>query len=84
MLNERDLKGIYVPVVTPFSLNEELDLDSYVSYVGKLIAKDIQGLVINGTTGEDPTVSWEEVVDLVQTTKKHEAETYIRCHRYGN
>ncbi|SFL77133.1 4-hydroxy-tetrahydrodipicolinate synthase [Paenibacillus sp. 1_12] len=69
MLNEQDLKGIYVPVVTPFAPNEELDLDAYQNYIGKLLAKDIQGLVINGTTGEAPTVSWEEVVELVQTTK---------------
>jgi 4-hydroxy-tetrahydrodipicolinate synthase len=69
MLNERDLKGIYVPVVTPFLPNAELDMDSYQSYLGKLLEKEIQGLVINGTTGESPTVSWEEVVDLVQTTK---------------
>ncbi|MGF7034861.1 4-hydroxy-tetrahydrodipicolinate synthase [Paenibacillus mucilaginosus] len=70
MLNERDLKGVYVPVVTPFLPNAELDLDSYRNYVEKLLEEDIQGLVINGTTGESPTVSWEEVVELVTTTKE--------------
>jgi 4-hydroxy-tetrahydrodipicolinate synthase len=69
MLNEADLKGIYVPVVTPFFTNEELDLDSYRSYLQELSAHDIQGLVINGTTGESPAVSWEEVESLVQATK---------------
>jgi 4-hydroxy-tetrahydrodipicolinate synthase len=69
MLNERDLKGVYVPIVTPFLPNTELDLDSYRNYLGRLLEQEIQGLVINGTTGESPTVSWEEVVDLVQMTK---------------
>ncbi|WNQ13988.1 4-hydroxy-tetrahydrodipicolinate synthase [Paenibacillus aurantius] len=69
MLNEQDLKGIYVPVVTPFLPNGELDMDSYRNYLGGLLEQEIQGLVINGTTGESATVSWEEVVDLVQTTK---------------
>ncbi|MEX1029133.1 MAG: 4-hydroxy-tetrahydrodipicolinate synthase [Paenibacillaceae bacterium] len=68
-LNEKDLKGIYVPVVTPFLSNEELDLDSYRNYLEKLLAHEIQGLVINGTTGESPTVAWEEIVQLVKATK---------------
>ncbi|WP_426448267.1 4-hydroxy-tetrahydrodipicolinate synthase [Paenibacillus sp. S-38] len=70
MLNERDLKGIFVPVVTPFLPNAELDMDSYRNYLGKLVEQEIQGLVINGTTGEAPTVSWEEVAALVHTTRE--------------
>ncbi|QWU14703.1 4-hydroxy-tetrahydrodipicolinate synthase [Paenibacillus sophorae] len=69
MLHERDLLGIYVPTVTPFLPNEELDLDSYQHYLEKLLSHNIQGLVINGTTGESPTLSWEEVTALVQMTK---------------
>ncbi|UVI29412.1 4-hydroxy-tetrahydrodipicolinate synthase [Paenibacillus spongiae] len=69
MLREEDLKGIYVPVVTPFLSDEALDLDSYRNYLGQLLRHDVQGLVINGTTGESPTVSWNEVVELVQAAK---------------
>jgi 4-hydroxy-tetrahydrodipicolinate synthase len=69
MLTEADLRGIYVPVVTPFSTDEELDMTSYQNYVERLLQHDIQGLVINGTTGEAPTVSWEEVAALVHMTK---------------
>lgn len=68
MLTERDLAGVYVPTVTPFKSNEELDLDSYHNYLEKLLNHDIQGLVINGTTGEAPTLLWEEVTTLVQAT----------------
>lgn len=78
MLHEQDLKGIYVPVVTPFLPNEELDLDSYRNYLGKLLSHNIQGLVINGTTGESPTVSWEEVTALVQVTKDRLSMTQKR------
>ncbi|MDF2923931.1 MAG: dihydrodipicolinate synthase [Paenibacillaceae bacterium] len=69
MLSESDLRGIYVPVITPFLSNEEIDLDSFRNYIGALLAHEIQGLVINGTTGESPTVSWDEVEELVQITK---------------
>lgn len=68
-MNQQDLQGIYVPVITPFLPNGELDPDSYRTYVGKLLAHNIQGLVINGTTGESPTVTWEEVTALTMATK---------------
>ncbi|GAA0835343.1 4-hydroxy-tetrahydrodipicolinate synthase [Bifidobacterium pullorum subsp. gallinarum] len=70
MLNEQQLHGIYVPVITPFSQDYELDLISYQRYVENLLTHDIQGLVINGTTGEAPTVTWEEVVRLTGETRR--------------
>ncbi|NBD24596.1 4-hydroxy-tetrahydrodipicolinate synthase [Paenibacillus glycinis] len=69
MLKSEDLRGIFVPVVTPFSPDDSLDLQSYDRYAGSLLDHGIQGLVINGTTGEAPTVSWEEVRELVRRTK---------------
>lgn len=71
MLNETKLSGLYVPTVTPFNSNEELDWDSYRHYLETLLQHDIQGLVINGTTGEAPTLSWEEVLHLVKITKEY-------------
>lgn len=68
MLNEKDLRGIYVPVVTPFRTDGKLDLDAFRKYIEHLLGQEIQGLVVNGTTGESPTVSWEEVAALVQGT----------------
>jgi 4-hydroxy-tetrahydrodipicolinate synthase len=64
MLREENIRGIFVPVVTPFSPDESLDVASYDRYITDLLAHDIQGLIINGTTGEAPTVSWEEVREL--------------------
>ncbi|WP_078433650.1 4-hydroxy-tetrahydrodipicolinate synthase [Metabacillus halosaccharovorans] len=71
MLKEKDLSGIFVPTVTPFKSNEELDWDSYNRYLKSLLHHDIRGLVINGTTGEAPTLSWKEVEDLVRVTKQY-------------
>jgi 4-hydroxy-tetrahydrodipicolinate synthase len=71
VLKDTDLSGIYVPTVTPFNSNEELDWDSYRNYLESLLQHDIQGLVINGTTGEAPTLSWEEVSNLVKITKEY-------------
>jgi len=70
MLSAAELKGIYVPVVTPFLSNGELDLVSYRRYVKHLLETDIEGLVVGGTTGESPTISWEEVEALVLATRE--------------
>ncbi|MBO7746308.1 4-hydroxy-tetrahydrodipicolinate synthase [Paenibacillus sp. MWE-103] len=69
MLTEQQLHGIFVPVVTPFAADGALDQASYDRYLGALLARDIQGLVVNGTTGESPTVAWSEVESLVRWTK---------------
>lgn len=69
MLTEAEVKGIYIPVVTPFKADEELDRESYVQYLEHLLAQPIQGLVVNGTTGEAPTVVWDEVEELVRLTQ---------------
>lgn len=66
MMNQRDLQGIYVPVITPFLPDGTLDMRSYRAHVKKLLAHGIQGVVVNGTTGESPTVSWEEVTALTE------------------
>ncbi|MBM6617821.1 4-hydroxy-tetrahydrodipicolinate synthase [Bacillus suaedaesalsae] len=71
MLNEKNFSGIYVPTVTPFNSVMEVDWDSYNRYLEALLQNNIQGLVVNGTTGEAPTLSWEEVVALVKITKDH-------------
>ncbi|MDO3412305.1 4-hydroxy-tetrahydrodipicolinate synthase [Saccharibacillus sp. CPCC 101409] len=61
MLTEQQLHGIYLPVVTPFLPSGELDLESFHKLSSSLVAEGIHGLVVNGTTGESPTVSAEEL-----------------------
>jgi 4-hydroxy-tetrahydrodipicolinate synthase len=77
MMKVSQLKGIQVPVVTPFLPNGELDLDSYRSYVRELLQQPIHGIIINGTTGESPTVSWEEVEELFRITQEEKRDRNI-------
>lgn len=44
-------RGIYVPVVTPFKDNEDLDLESLSKHVVRLGKANV-GLVLLGTTAE--------------------------------
>lgn len=70
MLTEQQVYGVYVPVVTPFNTAGEVDLDSYGHYVSNIITHNIQGLVVNGTTGEAPTVTGEEFQLLVKASRE--------------
>jgi len=70
MLTEQQIYGVYVPVVTPFNAAGEVDLDSYQRYVKNIINNSIQGLVVNGTTGESPTVTVNEMQLLVNTSRE--------------
>lgn len=69
MITEHDVHGIFIPLITPFSSDNRLDIHSYHKYVSHLANHDIQGLVINGTTGESPTVQWDEVKQMIQVTQ---------------
>ncbi|PQP81307.1 4-hydroxy-tetrahydrodipicolinate synthase [Paenibacillus sp. PCH8] len=70
MLTEQQIQGIYIPVITPFTKDRELDLASFRNYITVMAKSGIHGLVINGTTGESPTVTWDEVEQLVQVAKE--------------
>ncbi|WP_217592605.1 4-hydroxy-tetrahydrodipicolinate synthase [Cohnella sp. GbtcB17] len=70
MLSEDRLNGIFVPTVTPFSAEGEMDAASFRRYVDRLLACDIQGLVIGGTTGESPTITWDEIASLLRLTQE--------------
>jgi 4-hydroxy-tetrahydrodipicolinate synthase len=69
MLTEEQIYGIYVPVVTPFHAAGEIDLESYQRYVNNIIKNSIHGLVVNGTTGESPTVNIQELQSLVNASR---------------
>ncbi|AIQ47780.1 dihydrodipicolinate synthase [Paenibacillus sp. FSL R7-0273] len=70
MLTAEQIYGIYVPVVTPFDAAGEIDLASYQRYVQNIIKNNIHGLVVNGTTGESPTVSIQELELLIDASKQ--------------
>ena len=59
--------GVFTAIVTPF-INGELDEKSLRSLIEFQIAKGIDGLVPCGTTGESPTLSFDEYKRVVEIT----------------
>ncbi|SDM91706.1 4-hydroxy-tetrahydrodipicolinate synthase [Paenibacillus sp. yr247] len=69
MLREKDLHGIYVPIITPFDEDYEVDAASFYNHVYNVFQDDVDGLVVNGTTGESPTITSEELGILFTTAQ---------------
>ncbi|CAB3287116.1 4-hydroxy-tetrahydrodipicolinate synthase [Methanocaldococcus lauensis] len=64
-------KGVYPAIITPFK-NNEIDYNGLEENINFLIENGVSGIVAVGTTGESPTLSYEEhkkviekVVDIV-------------------
>jgi 4-hydroxy-tetrahydrodipicolinate synthase len=70
MLTEPEIRGIWIPLITPFNLQDEVDHGSYEHFIQQLPLFDIHGLVLNGTTGESPTIATDEIEDILTTVRK--------------
>ena len=66
-------RGSLVAIVTPMSDDGTLDLDALRRLVDWHIAEGTDGIVIVGTTGESPTVSYDEHCLLIRTTVEQAA-----------
>ncbi len=59
--------GVYTALITPFK-NDVVDFDALSSIIEFQIASGVTGLVPVGTTGESPTVSHEEHIEIIKKT----------------
>jgi 4-hydroxy-tetrahydrodipicolinate synthase len=61
-------KGIYTAIVTPFADDGRLDLESLDRLIEFQIENGIDGIVPVGTTGESPTLSTKEHIEVIERT----------------
>lgn len=67
------LKGSLVAIVTPMDASGALDLPALRALIEFHVAQGSDGIVIVGTTGESPTVDFEEHCLLIRTTVEQAA-----------
>lgn len=65
-------EGTGVALITPFS-NNEVDYQAIRNQVNYLIDNDIQSIVVNGTTAENPTLTSEEKDNILKTVIEENA-----------
>lgn len=59
-LDANFLRGSYPPVITPFTAEGDLDLDTYARLIEFQISEGSHGIVVNGTTAEPSLLTVEE------------------------
>jgi 4-hydroxy-tetrahydrodipicolinate synthase len=62
------LRGTGVALVTPFKEDKSIDFDALHALINFVIEGGVQYVVTLGTTGETPTLSREEKLDIIQAT----------------
>ena len=67
------LTGSLVAIVTPMLEDGSLDLARFKSLIDWHIAEGTQGIVVVGTTGESPTVDFDEHKELIRIAVAHAA-----------
>jgi 4-hydroxy-tetrahydrodipicolinate synthase len=60
------LGSVLTAIVTPFRDDGAVDFDAFQSLARHLVANGSDGVVVAGTTGESPTLSDEERLDLIR------------------
>lgn len=67
------LTGSLVAIVTPMLEDGSLDLARFRNLIDWHIVEGTRGIVVVGTTGESPTVDFDEHKDLIRIAVKHAA-----------
>lgn len=64
-------RGVYTAIVTPFTKDgSAIDFDAYQRLLEMQLEASVAGVVPCGTTGETPTLSDAEQIELIRFTKK--------------
>lgn len=66
----RNFGKVITAMVTPFNQKDEISEDSVIKLVQHLIETGNDGIVVSGTTGESPTLTKEEKINLFNLVKK--------------
>jgi 4-hydroxy-tetrahydrodipicolinate synthase len=65
-----DLGRLLTPMCTPFTEDGGVDYDAAQRLARLLVADGSDGLIVSGTTGESPTLSDEEKIELLRAVKQ--------------
>ncbi len=80
----KSLTGTGVALVTPFTKELEIDFNALKKVIDHVIDGGVDYLVVMGTTGENPTLSWEEQLGILEFVSEEFPSTPIVFGLGGN
>ncbi len=66
----KEIGRLLTAMVTPFQANGAVDYDAAGNLAAMLVADGSDGIVVSGTTGESPTLSDAEKIELIRAVKE--------------
>lgn len=63
-------RGTYTAIITPFTESNQIDWEAFERLVDKQIESGVEGIVFVGTTGESPTLSYQEHQEILRWSVK--------------
>lgn len=70
MQNRFDAGEVITAMVTPFNKNREVDYDKVAAIAKHLMNNGSDAILVAGTTGESPTLTHEEELEILSTVKR--------------
>ncbi|MBC7850574.1 MAG: dihydrodipicolinate synthase family protein, partial [Chitinophagaceae bacterium] len=64
-------KGVFPALLTPFTANEELDLDMFAKNLDAQLAAGVNGIILGGTLGEASVLTMPEKESLIRFAVRH-------------
>lgn len=75
--NHFELKGLVVPVPTPFTESGAVDFGAFLAHLDWLAEYGVRNLLVNGTTGEFFSLTQDEQLKLLRTARENWAGMLI-------
>ncbi len=63
--------GCYTAAVTPMRKGREVDYEGLKQLVEFQVEEGVRGILAVGTTGESPTLTWEEHIEVIEKVYEH-------------
>jgi len=60
-------KGVFIPIITPFTGENKLNIESLKAHIEWLISCNVDGIIAVGSTGESSLLSFEEKKEVFET-----------------
>jgi 4-hydroxy-tetrahydrodipicolinate synthase len=66
-------KGCYTALITPMLKSRKVDLEGLKALVNFQVSQGVRGILAMGTTGESPTLTWEEHNQVIEKVHEYNA-----------
>lgn len=76
MSQSHTFRGLYTAIITPFTSDGQIDKVAFRKLLSMQIRGGLSGVVVCGTTGESPTVTEGEFVELLQLARQAGGDTF--------